>query len=316
MRVYVLVFMLFGAAAGAQAIGICKTDADCAGGVCAASCVKGLCFNDPSAKRGALCRPASGACDKPEVCDGVNADCPGDAILPSGTVCRAAANDCDVAEKCTGRSKDCPGDAIAAAGTSCENVSACVSGGACSGPVCIGGQPELTFAPDPAQFPPGVREIDILVKHTGPGAPIELAGVRLDPIGAFVVTPATNLPLTLASGEQVHLTVRIDPNATPGDHPATLFLQATACADQPLQLHAVVEAPDPGAPAPDAGSPGGGSSGGGSSAPDAGSGPVASSGSTSGDSGKSGGCSSGPAPVEALSLVALAAAALRRRRCL
>ncbi|HTO96562.1 MAG TPA: hypothetical protein VMK66_05905 [Myxococcales bacterium] len=286
----------------------CKVDKDCGSPCGVGTCGRGgVCSFDPVPRKGILCRAANGDCDKAEFCDGVSADCPADAFL-QGNVCRPAANDCDVSDTCTGTSKDCPSDSNAPSGTACENASACFSGGSCSGPVCIGGQPELTFAPDPAQFPPGVRQIDILVKHTGRGAPIELTGVRLDPIGAFLISAATNFPLTLASGDQVHLTARIDPNAAPGDHPATLFLQATACAEQPLQLHAVVDAPNP-APAPDAGSPGGGSP-----APDGGSGPVASSGSTSGDSGKSGGCSSGPAPVEALALAALAAAGLRRRR--
>jgi MYXO-CTERM domain-containing protein len=315
MRVYVLVLML-GAAADAHAIGICITDADCAGGVCAASCVKGLCLNSPSSKKGMLCRPTSGACDRPEFCDGFSADCPGDAVLPAGTVCRAAVNDCDVAEKCSGRSKDCPADSIAPPGTACENVSACISGGTCAGPVCIGGQPELTFAPDPADFPQGVREIDVLVQHTGPGAPIEVSGARIDSAGAFVITSAPAFPAPLASGEQVHLTVRLDPNVTPGDHAASLLLQATSCADQPLHLHAAVTDPGPGTPdagsgSPDAGTP---APDAGSPAPGAGSGPVGSSGSSSTDPGKGGGCSSGPAPVEALALAGLAAASLRRRR--
>jgi MYXO-CTERM domain-containing protein len=154
-----------------------------------------------------------------------------------------------------------------------------------------------------------VREIDVLVQHTGPGAPIEVSGARVDSTGAFVIISAANFPALLASGEQMHLTVRLDPNVTPGDHAASLLLQATSCADQPLHLHAAVTDPGPGTP--DAGS---GSPDAGSPAPDAGSGPVGSSGSSSTDSAKGGGCSSGPAPVEALALAGLAAVSLRRRR--
>ena len=308
MRFHTLVAAL-AIAASANAAVLCKADKDCASPCAVGTCVRNTCSFDPAPRRGILCRPAAGLCDKAEFCDGVNVDCPADGFLSANTVCRPVANDCDVSDTCTGTSKDCPSDSSAPAGTACENVSACISGGTCAGPVCLGGTPELTFTPDPAEFPPGVREIDILVKHTGSSAPIEISGARIDSAGAFVITAAQALPAPLASGEQVHLTVRLDPNVTPGDHAASLLLQATSCADQPLHLHAVVTdpgpgSPDAGTPAPDAGSP----------APDAGSGPVGSSGSSSTESGKGGGCSSGPAPVEALALVALAAAGIRRRR--
>ena len=250
------------------------------------------CPPDQAANSGTICRPSEGACDAAEQCDGTHVTCPDDAVLAAGTVCRAAANDCDVQETCTGNSKSCPGDSYASPGTACDSASACFSGGACAGPICIGGTPELTFTPDSAEFTQSVHEIDVSIKHTGAGAPISLSGASIQPSGTFSIVAAPHWPVSLQSGAEAHLTVRLADDAAPGDHVATLTLQAANCADQPLQLHAVVASPA-----------------------DAGAGPAApsSSGGSSGDAPKAGGCSSGAAPTGTLALVALAGLAVRRR---
>ena len=47
---------------------------------------------------GYVCRPASGACDAAETCDGVSSMCGADGLKSAGEVCRAAVSECDVAE--------------------------------------------------------------------------------------------------------------------------------------------------------------------------------------------------------------------------
>ena len=90
------------------------------------------------------------------------------------------------------------------------------------------------------------------------------------------------------------LTLRLTADANAGDHVATLNVQASSCADQPLHLHAAIAAdsPDAGADAPDASV-------------------VATS---PGQASKGGGCSSGAAPTGILAIIALAAALTARRR--
>ena len=57
-----------------------------------------------------MCRPAAGACDVPEVCNGTSPECPDDALAAAGTECRAATGVCDGAEVCDGASPACPAD--------------------------------------------------------------------------------------------------------------------------------------------------------------------------------------------------------------
>ena len=47
---------------------------------------------------GYVCRPALGACDAAETCDGVSSMCGADVLKSAGEVCRAAVSECDVAE--------------------------------------------------------------------------------------------------------------------------------------------------------------------------------------------------------------------------
>lgn len=91
------------------------------------------------AKSSAVCRSAAGICDITESCDGINDDCPADALEPVSTVCRGAAGICDVDETCDGISVDCPADVLVGAGTECRAASGqCDVAEACTGsdPAC------------------------------------------------------------------------------------------------------------------------------------------------------------------------------------
>ena len=80
----------------------------------------------------ALCRAAAGACDVPEYCNGVDDDCPNDALEAAGTQCRASDGD---EHECTGYSPVCP----SAPPDDCETNADCVSGR------CVGGECITTF---------------------------------------------------------------------------------------------------------------------------------------------------------------------------
>ncbi|MBN2361242.1 MAG: lamin tail domain-containing protein [Deltaproteobacteria bacterium] len=95
-----------------------------------------------------VCRPAAGACDQPERCDGASDTCPADLKLDSTQVCRPeVAGGCDVAEFCDGSSDQCPTDAKREADFVCR-----VAAGVCDlaeycdgvGDVC----PADLFAPE------------------------------------------------------------------------------------------------------------------------------------------------------------------------
>jgi hypothetical protein len=57
-----------------------------------------------------VCRPAEGACDIEERCDGTSLACPADVLEDAGTICRAAEGDCDIVEFCSGTSAECGPD--------------------------------------------------------------------------------------------------------------------------------------------------------------------------------------------------------------
>jgi hypothetical protein len=61
-----------------------------------------------------VCRPAAGACDLPELCDGTGAPCPDDRLASADQVCRRSSSveACDPSERCTGVSALCPNDRV------------------------------------------------------------------------------------------------------------------------------------------------------------------------------------------------------------
>jgi len=133
----------------------CGTDADCKSGFCVdrvccdSACGRGLASDCQACSRaagatsdgtcgpvapGRLCRQPSGACDVPEVCDGMSLACPGDSVLPAGSVCRPASGACDTAEVCTGASSQCPENSFVSAGTVCRPaVGSCDVAESCTG---------------------------------------------------------------------------------------------------------------------------------------------------------------------------------------
>jgi MYXO-CTERM domain-containing protein len=54
------------------------------------------------------CRPAAGACDVDEMCDGQSTECPADKLMPTGTVCLAASSASALEATCSGVSAVCP----------------------------------------------------------------------------------------------------------------------------------------------------------------------------------------------------------------
>lgn len=81
------------------------------------SCCSTTCTLRPA---GTACRPAVGACDEAELCDGQGARCPDDLLARAGAPCRAAAGACDVAEQCSGTSPECPANDVRPSGTICR----------------------------------------------------------------------------------------------------------------------------------------------------------------------------------------------------
>ncbi len=70
-----------------------------------------------------VCRAATGSCDPEEKCTGTSDVCPvNQPFYPSTTPCRILAGSCDVVENCTGTSAECPSDVVVAASTPCREV--------------------------------------------------------------------------------------------------------------------------------------------------------------------------------------------------
>ncbi|MFC1654935.1 hypothetical protein ACFL2F_03925, partial [Myxococcota bacterium] len=99
-----------GAACGDSSNNVCDNPDTCLAGTCEPN-------REPATTQ---CRAASGVCDVAENCDGVNVDCPADALEPSTTECRAAVNVCDRAENCDGVNVGCPVDGVEPVSTVCR----------------------------------------------------------------------------------------------------------------------------------------------------------------------------------------------------
>jgi len=90
----------------------------CGGGVkgdCQACSVKAGAAKDGICSvlnTGTICRAKVGACDLPEVCNGVHEICPLDRVASAATVCRASLGSCDIVESCDGVGKVCPMDKL------------------------------------------------------------------------------------------------------------------------------------------------------------------------------------------------------------
>lgn len=82
------------------------------------------CVYTPNVEEDVLCRPAQGACDKPEFCDGQSTSCPTNEFLRD-VVCRPVKPGtlCDIEEKCDGTSATCPADQFAGSEKLCRAAS-------------------------------------------------------------------------------------------------------------------------------------------------------------------------------------------------
>jgi hypothetical protein len=78
------------------------------------------CSADCKYQPGKICFPSRGACDIPEVCDGLSVACPSDDVRDPGTVCRAAVDFCDLEDVCDGISPFCPADVVRPTGFICR----------------------------------------------------------------------------------------------------------------------------------------------------------------------------------------------------
>jgi MYXO-CTERM domain-containing protein len=77
----------------------------------------------------------------------------GCAFKTAGSVCRPAAGACDVAEACNGQSAQCPADAPAPAGSACDDGNPCTTGETCQAGACGGGTPPSCPAADECHAP-------------------------------------------------------------------------------------------------------------------------------------------------------------------
>ncbi len=153
------------------------------GGLCDAEdfCIAGdpVCPDDRQPS-GFACRPSLGPCDQTEVCDGVSATCPGDAVTAAGIVCRSDMGPCDIEEVCDGVSGTCPADVVEPADTPCRAaVGDCDVADVCDGrlPECVDSFREAGFVCDPSVT--GVCDApDVCTGSTGNCPRVFLAGVE------------------------------------------------------------------------------------------------------------------------------------------
>jgi len=125
------------------AAGACDVAEHCDGG-------SGACPADVFASPDVVCRAASAGqdCDVSELCDGSSATCPPDLVKPAGTTCRGAVSACDVAESCDGSATACPADVFAADGHDCSDGQFCNGSETCQGGICTAGTPPCVGACD------------------------------------------------------------------------------------------------------------------------------------------------------------------------
>jgi hypothetical protein len=95
----------------------CDPGPDVADDCCTAGC------DITSAAPAFVCRPAAGACDVPEACDGVSDACPADGFAPDGTACDSG-DTCAVPDTCQGgvcqaSGPDGDGDGVCDASDNC-----------------------------------------------------------------------------------------------------------------------------------------------------------------------------------------------------
>ena len=91
---------------------------------------------------GTTCRPAEGACDAVEECNGTDPGCPPDEKEPATTICRESVDPggtCDPPERCPGDSNECPPDIVEAEGEPCNDGEDCTYDDTCDGMgACVG----------------------------------------------------------------------------------------------------------------------------------------------------------------------------------
>ncbi|MBX7102203.1 MAG: hypothetical protein K1X89_31090, partial [Myxococcaceae bacterium] len=174
------VFGLLDAGASCAGDGLCASQHCSPQGVCCDTACTGACEAcnqtgsvgtcKPS-PAGFVCHASTGGCDPAEVCNGLDAGCPGDVIYDAGVVCRPAVGTCDVSEICTGTTQ-CPADVLRPPGFVCRpDAGACDLAESCDG---LQGQcPVDSFVGPGATCRPSAGVCDLAEVCTGsaPGCP-------------------------------------------------------------------------------------------------------------------------------------------------
>lgn len=138
---------------------------------------------------GVVCNPGSGdLCDRPEMCDGVSAQCPDDVFEPATTVCKPGSGDsCDPPEFCPGvADMPCPTNSFASADVICRPG----SGDVCDPPEHCPGLPGRP-CPDDSVAPEGI----VCNPGSGDGCdpPERCSGVPGEACPADVFEPASTV---------------------------------------------------------------------------------------------------------------------------
>lgn len=181
-------FAPFGTSCGFNPGFVCDGAGNCAESTCGAACDTGnpcevgviecgaggsTCVRKELRDAGTVCRPANGACDVPEMCNGSSSACPPDGFVGANTTCRAPAGNCDLPESCTGTSPTCPADVLRPSSFVCRAAtsSGCDRAETCSGsdPTC----PSDTFLPNGSvcRPPSGACDLPETCSGTSPMCP-------------------------------------------------------------------------------------------------------------------------------------------------